>query len=85
MNHRIQSTGASIVNRSAIRLYNDLKVAGIDAKIVLQVHDSIILECAQEDAESVALLLQNAMENTVLMPGVRLEAVPKIGTNLSEV
>lgn len=84
-NHRIQSTGASIVNRAAIAFYNDLKTAGIEAKVVLQVHDSLVAECSEADSETVALLLQNAMENTIQLEGIALEAVPKIGKNLAEV
>lgn len=85
VNHRIQSTAASIVNRSAISFYNSCKDAGIDCKIVVQVHDSLVIECHKKDADNVALLLQHAMENTVQLEGIRLEAVPKIGNNLAEV
>ena len=84
-NHRIQSTGASIVNRAAIAFKENCAKAGIDCKIVVQVHDSIVAECSEEDAENVSILLQDAMENTTILEGVALEAVPKIGNNLSEV
>lgn len=85
VNHRIQSTGASIVNRAAIALYNNLKTAGINAKFVVQVHDSLVIECDAQDAENVSLLMQDAMENTIQLPGVPLEAIPKIGTSLADV
>jgi DNA polymerase I len=85
VNHRIQSTGASIVNRAAIAFFRNVKFAGIDCKIVCQVHDSLVVECNEADAENVALLLQDAMENTTILEGISLEAVPKIGKNLAEV
>jgi DNA polymerase I-like protein with 3'-5' exonuclease and polymerase domains len=85
VNHRVQSTGASIVNRAAIKFYNDCKDLGIEAPLVVQVHDSLIAECMELDAENVSLLLQNAMETAVTLEGVDLEAVPKIGKNLAEV
>ena len=85
VNHRIQSTAASIVNRAAIRFCNNIKELGLDCQLVVQVHDSLVAECLDEDAETVALLLQDAMENTVELPTIALEAVPKIGKNLSEV
>lgn len=85
VNHRIQSTGASIVNRAAIRFHANCKAAGIDCKLVLQVHDSLVAECNEQDAENVAILLQDAMENTTVLPGVKLEAVPLIGNNLAKV
>lgn len=85
VNHRIQSTGASIVNRASIAMLNMFKDAGIDATLVTQVHDSLIVECKEADAENVSLIMQHCMENTVLLPGVPLEAVPKIGKTFAEV
>lgn len=84
-NHRIQSTGASIVNRAMIRFLNDSKELGINCQIVIQVHDSVIVECEENDAENVNLLLQNALENTIVLKGINLEAIPKIGHNLGDV
>lgn len=85
VNHRIQSTGASIVNRAAIKFNNNCNDLEIPFRIVLQVHDSIVVECNESDAQNISLLLQDAMENTVQLEGIRLEAVPKIGRNLAEV
>lgn len=85
VNHRIQSTGASIVNRAAIKFYENCKVAGIEAKLVLQVHDSLVAECAEADGENVALLLEDAMINTTVLEGILLEAVPKVGKTLADV
>ncbi len=85
VNHRIQSSGASIVNRASIRFLLDCKEAGIDAKLCCQVHDSLIAECNQEDAESVSILLENAMVETTKLDGINLEAIPKIGKNFAEV
>lgn len=83
VNHRIQSTGASIVNRAAIKFYENCKQAEIPCKLVVQVHDSLVVECNEQDAENISLLLRDAMENTVQLEGIRLEAVPKIGVNLA--
>jgi len=85
VNHRIQSTGASIMNRAMIMFHNNAKTASIDCKMVCQVHDSIIIECDEADADSVSVLLQDAMENAVQLEGIALEAIPKIGKNFSEV
>jgi len=85
VNHRIQSTGASIVNRAAIRFYNNCKDLELDCKLVLQVHDSLVAECEEKDAETVKLLLQDAMESGIVLEGINLEAIPKIGVNLAEV
>jgi DNA polymerase-1 len=85
VNFPIQGTGASIVNRACIALQKTCDQIGIDSKIVMQCHDSIIVECKTEDSETMAQLLQDAMENTSSLGAIKLEAIPKIGTNLSEV
>jgi DNA polymerase I len=83
-NHRIQSTAASIVNRAAIRFYNDCKQAGIECNIVLQVHDELVVEGSEQDAENISILLQVAMEETNTLEGVPLEAIPRITRNLAK-
>lgn len=87
VNHVVQSTGASIMNRAAITLYKHLEDKKLinHVKMVLQVHDSLILECPKELAEDIAKTLQHCMENSAILPGVCLEAVPKIGTDLAQV
>lgn len=83
VNHRIQSTAASIVNRAMIRFYNNCKAVGLNAKLVLQVHDSLVAECDAADAEAVGLIMQDALENAVQLPGVSFEAIPRISNSLA--
>lgn len=85
VNHQIQATGASIINRAAIAFNKNCKTCAINCRLVVQVHDSLVVECDASDAEAVSLLLADAMENTTQLKGIRLEAIPKIGRNLSEV
>jgi DNA polymerase I-like protein with 3'-5' exonuclease and polymerase domains len=84
MNHRVQSTAASIVNRAMIAFYKRMNELKLDCRIVLQIHDEIVVECREEDAQIVSYELRNAMENTVTLPGVNLVAEPKIARNLAE-
>jgi DNA polymerase I-like protein with 3'-5' exonuclease and polymerase domains len=84
VNHRIQSTGASLCNRSMIKFYSNVRELGLDAKIVSQVHDEIIVECPESDADTVAILLEDAMINTNILPGVPLEAVPRVTKTLAK-
>lgn len=84
MNHRVQSTAASITNRAMVRFYENCAAAKIDCRIVIMVHDEIIVECADEDAQDVSLLLKDAMENACHLPGVALVAEPKIANNLAD-
>ena len=90
MNHRVQSTAASIMNRAAVAVWKkiqnntktDLQWSGV--KIVMQVHDELILEGPKELGEAMVAALKDAMENTVKLPGVALKADPKIATNLAD-
>jgi DNA polymerase-1 len=85
VNHRIQSTAASIVNRASIMFYDCIKELNLkECHIVMQVHDEIIVECKEEDAENVASILRMCMENAVELPGVALIAEPKIANNLGD-
>lgn len=83
-NHRIQSTAASIINRAAIRFHSLIKEAQIDAVLILQVHDELVAECAVEDADNVATLLRYAMENTTVLEGMPLEAIPRVSNTLAK-
>lgn len=83
-NHRIQSTGASIVNRSMIKFFNDCATAGVNAVFVSQIHDELVVECDEADGPNIAILLQNAMETTVILEGVPLEAIPRITKSLAK-
>lgn len=85
VNAPIQGTGGSIINRSAIKMHENVKTLGISAPLVSQVHDFLVYECDTQHAETISLLLQDAMENTVKLDGIRLEALPKVGRNLAEV
>lgn len=85
VNHKIQGTGASICNRALIKYCEDRDQAGITgAPVVMQVHDEIIVECNEEDAENVSILLQNAMETAVILPTIDLEAIPKSAKTLAD-
>lgn len=85
VNHRIQSTAASICNRAMIKFYADVKALELkDCKIVSQIHDEIIIECLDEDQQVIKLILQNAMETAVELPNVALEAIPNIAKKLGE-
>lgn len=84
VNHKVQSTGASIVNRAAVALHNAFRAENLQAKIVLQVHDDIVVECSENQASRVSELMKLHMENTVTLPGVKLLAEPKIGKTLAD-
>jgi DNA polymerase I-like protein with 3'-5' exonuclease and polymerase domains len=90
VNHRIQSTAASIMNRAAIAAKAYFKELAVDdptwndVKIVLQVHDELILEGPEHLADDMVVFLQAAMEQTTVLPGVDLIAKPVVARKLSD-
>ena len=65
MNTPIQGTAADIMKIAMINVYNKLEEEKLDAKIVLQVHDELIIECKKDIVEKVKGILQYEMENVV--------------------
>ncbi len=65
MNTPIQGTAADIMKIAMINVYNKLEEKKLDAKIVLQVHDELIIECNKNIVEKVKRILQYEMENAI--------------------
>ena len=65
MNTPIQGTAADIMKIAMINLYNRLVKEKLEAKIVLQVHDELIVECKIEEKENVKIALKEEMENAM--------------------
>ena len=67
MNTPIQGTAADIMKIAMIETYNKLKEENLDAKLILQVHDEMMIECKVEEKERVKKLLQDSMENATTL------------------
>ena len=65
MNTPIQGTAADIMKIAMINLNKELEKSQIDAKIILQVHDELILEVKIEDKEKAKEILKNCMESAI--------------------
>lgn len=67
MNTPIQGTAADIIKMAMVKAEKALAESGLDAKLILQVHDELIVEAKREDAEKAAELLRNCMERAATM------------------
>lgn len=65
MNTPIQGTAADIMKKAMWDIYNQLKKANMKSKIVLQVHDEILIETNMEEIEKVKEIVKNKMENVI--------------------
>lgn len=62
-NAPIQGTAADIIKIAMVNVFARLEKEGLDAKLILQIHDELILEAADKDASRAAQLLKEEMEN----------------------
>ncbi|MGN0163273.1 MAG: DNA polymerase I [Candidatus Ornithomonoglobus sp.] len=65
MNTPVQGTAADIIKLAMVRVYNRLEAEGLKAKMILQVHDELIIETPLDEVEKVKELLTHEMENAV--------------------
>ena len=67
MNTPIQGTAADIMKIAMIRVHQELEKRKLKSKLVLQVHDELIIEAEKSEKEEVKELLQNAMEEAITL------------------
>ena len=65
MNAPIQGAAADIIKIAMVKVYNRIKKEGLDGRLILQVHDELILEVKEADREKAEKLLKEEMENAV--------------------
>ncbi len=64
-NAPIQGTAADIIKLAMIKVFDKLALSVPSAKLILQVHDELIVECDEKDAKTVCDILKTEMENAV--------------------
>ena len=67
MNTPIQGTAADIMKIAMIKVYREIKNRKLNSKIVLQVHDEMMIEVPKEELEEVKTLLKQCMESAITL------------------
>lgn len=65
MNTPIQGTAADVIKLAMIAAYHRLKEAGVKSRILLQVHDELVLEVVESELDVVQAILRESMEQVV--------------------
>ena len=65
MNTPMQGTAADIIKIAMIRVYRRLRQEGLMARLILQVHDELLVEAPVMEAEQAARILQEEMEHAI--------------------
>jgi len=67
MNTPIQGTAADIIKLAMVRVDQALRAENMRSRLILQVHDELLLECPPEEADQAGKLLRDAMENVIAL------------------
>jgi DNA polymerase-1 len=65
LNMPIQGTAADIIKLAMVRVHARLKAEGLKARLLLQVHDELIVECPDDEAEQVSALLTEGVTRSM--------------------
>lgn len=65
MNTPIQGSAADIIKVAMVGVYNELKKRNLKSRLILQVHDELIIETHQEEIDEVRSLMKEIMENSI--------------------
>ncbi|HAX59440.1 MAG TPA: DNA polymerase I [Eubacterium sp.] len=76
MNAPIQGTAADIIKLAMIGVYHKLKELGLKSKLILQVHDELLIETAKDEVDIVKSILDEQMKNAA-----RLSVALVVDTN----
>ncbi len=83
MNTPVQGTAADIIKLAMVRVAEALRREKLQSRLILQVHDELLLECPPEEVETAARILQQAMEGVITL-SVPLSAEVHQGANWAE-
>nr|HPR24549.1 DNA polymerase [Bacillota bacterium] len=65
MNSPIQGSAADIIKLAMVKVHEALKKGGYRSRLILQVHDELIVEALKEEQEAVSKLLKENMESAM--------------------
>ena len=67
LNMPIQGTAADLIKKAMLRVDGRLRREGLEARLVLQVHDELIVECPAEEADRICSLVEEEMEGVAAL------------------
>ena len=83
MNSPIQGSAADIIKLAMIKVYHELNKEKTKSKLILQVHDELIIQTHKTELEKIKKLLEESMENAVKL-SVSMSSDLSVGNNWYE-
>jgi DNA polymerase-1 len=71
------------MRRAMVRLHRSLQAAGLKARLLLQVHDELLMEAPPEEVDQASALLKEAMEGADDLGRLRVKLAAEVRTGLS--
>lgn len=65
VNAPVQGSAADLIKLAMIEIHQELKSNGLDAKMILQVHDELVFDCLESQKEEIKALITSKMEKIV--------------------
>jgi DNA polymerase-1 len=84
MNTPVQGSAADLIKRAMIDLHRELHERKMRSRLILQIHDELLLEVPEAEAEKARALVKDVMEGALKLD-VPLVADARIGRNWAEV
>jgi DNA polymerase-1 len=86
LNTLIQSSGASLINRAARRIWEERNTEKLKARFVAQIHDQLVMECPNDETETVKEMMIRQMSAPFEFRGVtrQIGVECSVGTDFSE-
>ena len=83
MNMPLQGTASDVIKIAMIEVHKELKKRDLKSKLIIQVHDELLVDAVKEEVEDVAKLLKEVMENVANFK-VKLLVEAQVGNNWNE-
>jgi DNA polymerase-1 len=83
MNTPVQGTAADLIKKAMLDLDAALRARGSKARLIMQIHDELVLEVPEAEAEPIRALVQQTMEGALALD-VPLVAEARLGRNWAE-
>ena len=83
LNTPIQGSAADIIKISMVKVYNELKKRNMKSRLIIQIHDELVVDAVEDEVEEVKKIMRELMENSVDL-NVKLSVDMNTGKNLYE-
>jgi DNA polymerase-1 len=83
LNTPIQGTSADIIKKAMVEVHKKIKEKNLKSKMILQIHDELVIDTKKDELEEIKIILKETMENTYKL-NVPLKVDINIGDNLYE-